>query len=280
VKLNIILIFTMLLMITGCIPTRPVVAVPYSKHAVMVEVDSNWQRLMYDRPAEIIASEAYSEVLGDIKNVVISLPAQCFEMHSCLQETGMGEGKVVLKEPYGIWVTELEKQLTNANFKVLSRQKISEICTECTGIDNFHDRKGTPTERPDTIIDADIIIQVNRLEYKTDFTLGIREDADFIYSHTDKHGESSEPAKLPKADRKELKEMIAKVSGMGRPILAPVGFLDCKVIHVKSGQILWFYRNQHIWAPEGAGNGKRNIGPYWFIPVSYTHLTLPTILRV
>ena len=70
----------------------------------------------------------------------------------------------------GMWITEIEREFVKEGFRVLSRQKYNELIRE----------KGVQASKEvANLLGADLIIQINSLEYSNDTDVSDRTEKEF-----------------------------------------------------------------------------------------------------
>jgi len=166
--------------------------------------------------------------IAKYRNIVISYSKEYYENTNGATKTS------VLMNSKGMWITEIEREFVKKGFRVLSRQKYNELIRE----------KGvSASAEVANLLGADLIIQINSLEYADDANVSDRTEENLSIFVSDSSG-----AKLERGRRsEENEEVLSKTRGLTATDLnndAFMALLDCKIIDAKTGELIIFYRNQ------------------------------------
>lgn len=173
--------------------------------------------------------------LSGYKKVVVSHPSM-YVGESASEHGGIQGSAVLLQDQSSaIYVTEIEKQFLEKGFTVLSRQKMQELMWE---------KQVTSAEQAATLLGADAIVQINSLEYNPSLPLGQRTKVELSFYNSDPQGSPLSPLKHSAYMKDRRKTQIMDLlSGLIAPHIQ-MALLDAKVIDAKTGEIVFFYRNQ------------------------------------
>ncbi len=166
--------------------------------------------------------------IAKARNVVISYSQEYYESKKGTAKTD------VLMSSKGMWITEIEREFVKKDFRVLSRQKYNELIRE-KGVN-------AATEVAN-LLGADLIVQINSLEYSDTTNISDRTEENFSVFVSDSSG-----GKLERGRGSEKNEsVLSKARTLAATDLANEAFmalLDCKIIDAKTGELIIFYRNQ------------------------------------
>ena len=178
--------------------------------------------------AEVTTVPHIAARIAKYRNIVISYSKEYYESTKGATKTS------VLMNSKGMWITEIEREFVKKGFRVLSRQKYNELLRE----------KGVkaPTELAN-LLGADLIIQINSLEYANDADVTDRTEENLSIFVSDSSG-----IKLERGKRSEENEVVLSrtrdLTAIDLNNEAFMALLDCKIIDAKTGELIIFYRHQ------------------------------------
>lgn len=188
-----------------------------------------------DQTAEINQTPAYSRLIGNVQTVAIRAPNECLDTTAAKAEGRTSESEMILKSTCGIYLKEIERELTSVGYRVISWDVLDrEEKTSSVSTYKAADRLG-----------ADAVFIVNSIE-----TLIEQPDDKrtfrFRYFFSNEEGDMLEPLSLTDSEQRKYAKLVFKripdALDQGEKLQVLVASLDTTAVAVPSGESIWFYR--------------------------------------
>jgi hypothetical protein len=210
-------------------------------------------------PAEVTRTPTYLSQFASIRAVAIRLPDQC-QNQTASQVNGMAtNSQVIMGSNCGVWLSELERSLTQAGFRVITWVRENE---------NRADNIAEVARQ----IGADAVFMVNSLD-TTRMLPGVAAGSRISYFESNPQGDRLQPAELPTVQRDYLRCLVWQRSGyaidpsewrrlVGRDcaytseaaddrdaisdVIGVASSLNVTAVHAGSGESIWFYNRRLV----------------------------------
>lgn len=210
-------------------------------------------------PAEVTRTPTYQSQVASIRAVSIRLPDQC-QNEAASRVTGMAtDSQVIMGSNCGVWLSELERSLTQAGFRVVTWVRENE-----RGAGNISEVARQ--------IGADAVFVVNSLD-TTRMLPGVAAGSRISYFESNPQGDRLRPTELPTVQRDYLRCLVWQRSGyaldpnewrrlVGRDcaylaesaddrdaissVIGVASSLNVTAVHAGSGESIWFYNRRLV----------------------------------
>lgn len=205
-------------------------------------------------PAELFSTPKYLEARTRIRTVAVQAPDNCVS-ETAAQQSGIAlGGRQILKTDCGIWLSELEKTLVQAGFRVISWKELAQVITLTR----------TPGYKAAQTLGADAMFMVNSLENNV-LTPDQLEDEALQYSVSNPAGDIIAPAMLDQKDRAAIRNVV-RSRFKERSVRGLASTIDVSAVLAESGEAVWFYRRSITDATPGQAGARvllRGRAGYW-----------------
>lgn len=183
---------------------------------------------------EVRDTPQYKELREQVKAAAIRLPDSCLN-EGASEVTGVSkQAQTIFQTTCGPWLSEIEKALSAAGFRVFSWDALRKLEKE----------KNMSTYTAGKELGADIVFVFNSLE-AGDIKGGATSQGKFRYFSADAQGNALAPKPLDDQTRaafKGLAQSVLKADFDAEQVLALSSIVDATAVATGSGESVWFYR--------------------------------------
>jgi hypothetical protein len=185
---------------------------------------------------EINPTPTYQAARQAVATAAIRLPDRCLN-ESAATVRGDAGVQTIAQTGCGVWLSELEKALVGANFRVVSWDALH----------GLEESRRMPAYEAARELGADVLFLFNSLEV-SEVQPGSESVSRIEYFRSDERGGKGEPFPMTDFERGALRDVVkAKMNQSSQPqpgkAVALSSTLDSTAVATASGESMWFYRN-------------------------------------